>query len=107
MSEVKNYEELINNEEFKEKLDNAETEADVIDAFASVGIEASAGDLRELAAAIQAESLKDSGDLSEEQLEAVSGGVVDWILAIKVGYKIGKAAGNAIYKYGKKKGWFF
>ena len=105
MGKAINFEDFMNNEELKEKLGEAKNEADVQDAFASAGIEASEEDIIEMAAAIQAESLKDGGDLSADQLEAVSGGIC-WPLAIIVGGAIGKKAGDAIYKFGKKRGWF-
>lgn len=69
---LKKYEAVLNNEAVLERLAEAESEEELKRVFLDQGLELTETDLSTIASNLK--EIKDSGELSEEMLEAVSGG---------------------------------
>ena len=67
-----NYEGLMQDAELKEKLENAQTLAEVVEIYKTKGIEVTE---EQLQAALDA---PENGELNEETLENVAGGILLW-----------------------------
>lgn len=76
------FDELENDVQFKASIESAENYGDVVEAFKAKGIEVTEDDIRQ---ALEA----DSGELSEDNLENVAGGLSGTLAAFLIGLKYG------------------
>jgi predicted ribosomally synthesized peptide with nif11-like leader len=103
----KKIEELMANTEFTDKLSQCETCDEIAVLFGTEGIEVSGEELETAMERVAAQN--ENGELSEENLEQVAGGVLATALAIvQIGapyaWETGQVLGKAIYnKYLKNK----
>lgn len=86
-----NINELLHDEEFAKAVENSESLEDIVKLINSKGIEVSADDIQ------KAMDAAENGELSEDSLESVAGGVVTPVL---VGIAIGT---YLLSKWGRKK----
>lgn len=100
MNDEKTLSQLMQNPEFMEKLKTATGIGDVQAAFADECIDLTEDEVMELLKGIQSIAIEngalENGALSEEDLENVSGGFVDWVLAFSIGVPLGIEAGKAL-----------
>lgn len=85
------FQELINDENFVKTAFCVDTVEEVQAAFAKQGVDISAEELYAIGDAVSAATAGE-GELSEDALDSVSGGVIEWILIGKVVVAVGGAA---------------
>lgn len=91
MTNQKKFQELINDENFVKAAFCVDTVEEVQKAFADHGVEITTEEIYAIGDAVSA-ATSAGGELSEDALDAVSGGVIEWILVGKVVVAVGGAA---------------
>ena len=95
--------ELLNSRDFAVKLLSQETPETVQKLFAEYGLDISMEEIDKLGQALAAAQVDEAQEeLSEEQLMAVSGGVIDWIIVGKIVVAVAGAA-ISLYKWYKSR----
>lgn len=90
MTNSAKFQELINDEAFIKKAFCVETVEEVQAAFAEQGVEISPEELFAIGDAVSV-AVSGNGELSEDALDAVAGGVIEWIVVGKVVVAVGGA----------------
>lgn len=91
--------ELFENQEFAQKFNAAEDFAEVKALFVENGVEIADEELKQLIEAMLAQVEKNADtELSEDQMDAVAGGFVEWVIA---GAVFATVAGVSAYKLRK------
>lgn len=85
------FQELINDEAFVKKAFCVDSVEEVQAAFAAQGVEITPEEIYAIGDAVSA-AVSGDGELSEDALDSVAGGVIEWIVVGKIVVAVGGAA---------------